>query len=42
MRIDETLSVKCLEHISDKHNINSQCHFNVLLLIIKMGKMERI
>lgn len=41
MRIDETLSIKCLGHLPDKYNVNSECHFNVLIIIIEMGKMER-
>ena len=41
MTTDETLPAKCLEPLADKCNINPQCHFNVLITIIKMDKMER-
>lgn len=43
IRIHQSLlSVKCSEHLADKCSINSKCHFNVLIIIIKMGKVERI
>lgn len=41
MRTDKTLSGKYSERRADKYNINPKCHFNVLIIIIKMGKMER-
>lgn len=41
MRIDKTLSGNYSERSADKCNINPECHFNVLIIIIKMGKMER-
>lgn len=42
MRIDAILFIKCLGYFLDKYNVNLECYFNVFIIIIEMGKMERI